>query len=110
MDPSYFSELTVRTCLPLARRFASIFLPPGVFMRVRKPCVFARLRRFGWNVLLGIRAPGRHGPRSTAGWPRQRPVAKTSVYQHPEGGSTESKSGQGAIEAQGRVLCAPLSC
>ena len=24
------------------------------FIRVKKPCVFARWRRFGWNVRLGI--------------------------------------------------------
>jgi len=25
--------------------------PPLVFMRTRKPCVFLRLRLFGWKVL-----------------------------------------------------------
>jgi hypothetical protein len=32
---------------PFARRRASTFRPPFVFMRSRKPCVFARRRRLG---------------------------------------------------------------
>jgi hypothetical protein len=35
---------------PFARRRFSTFRPPFVFMRSRKPCVFARRRRLGWNV------------------------------------------------------------
>jgi hypothetical protein len=31
-------------------------LPPWVFMRVRNPCVFDRLRRLGWNVRLGMKS------------------------------------------------------
>ena len=46
-DRTYRSELTVRTCRPFARRAASTRLPPGVFILARKPCVFARRRRFG---------------------------------------------------------------
>jgi hypothetical protein len=36
---------------PLARRRLSTFRPALVFMRSRKPCVFFRRLRFGWNVL-----------------------------------------------------------
>jgi hypothetical protein len=47
-----FTETLLR---PLARRREITFLPPWVFMRVRKPCVFDRLRRLGWNVRLGMK-------------------------------------------------------
>src|SRR6266705_95046 len=47
-----FTETLLR---PLARRRESTLLPPWVFMRVRKPCVFDRLRRLGWNVRLGMK-------------------------------------------------------
>ena len=40
---------------PLARRRDITFLPPWVFMRVRKPCFLLRLRRLGWNVRLGMK-------------------------------------------------------
>jgi hypothetical protein len=43
----YFSELTVSSCLPFARRLASTLLPPGVFILARKPWVLARRRRLG---------------------------------------------------------------
>jgi len=36
--------------LPLARRRASVFFPPGVFIRTRKPWDLARLRFFGLYV------------------------------------------------------------
>ena len=45
-----FTETRLR---PLARRREITFLPPWVFMRVRNPCIFDRLRRLGWNVRLG---------------------------------------------------------
>ena len=35
---------------PRRRRAAMILRPPTVLMRLRKPCVFALLRRFGWYV------------------------------------------------------------
>jgi hypothetical protein len=38
---------TVSRLRPLARRRLSTFRPPFVFMRSRKPCVFARRRRLG---------------------------------------------------------------
>jgi hypothetical protein len=38
---------TVSRLRPLARRRLSTFRPPLVFMRSRKPCVFARRRRLG---------------------------------------------------------------
>ena len=44
---SYLSELTVSTCRPFARRAERMRRPPGVFIRVRKPCFFARRRLFG---------------------------------------------------------------
>ena len=47
-----FTETLLR---PLARRREITFLPPWVFMRVRNPCVFTRLRRLGWNVRLGMK-------------------------------------------------------
>jgi hypothetical protein len=47
-----FTETRFR---PLARRRDITFLPPWVFMRVRKPCFLLRLRRFGWNVRLGMK-------------------------------------------------------
>ena len=46
-----FTETRFR---PLARRREITFLPPWVFMRVRKPCFLLRLRRLGWNVRLGM--------------------------------------------------------
>jgi hypothetical protein len=47
-----FTETRFR---PLARRRDSTFWPPWVFMRVRNPCFLLRLRRFGWNVRLGMK-------------------------------------------------------
>ena len=47
-----FTETRFR---PLARRREMTFLPPWVFMRVRKPCFLLRLRRLGWNVRLGMK-------------------------------------------------------
>ena len=38
---------TVSRLRPFARRRFSVFRPPGVFIRSRKPCVLARRRRFG---------------------------------------------------------------
>jgi hypothetical protein len=35
---------------PFARRRFNTFRPPGVLMRSRNPCVFARRRVFGWYV------------------------------------------------------------
>ena len=46
-------QVSPRPLRPLARRREITFLPPWVFMRVRNPCVFDRLRRLGWNVRLG---------------------------------------------------------
>jgi hypothetical protein len=42
---------------PLARRRAMIERPARVRMRIRKPCVLARLRLFGWNVRFTTTAP-----------------------------------------------------
>ena len=39
---------------PRARRRESTLRPPWVFMRCRKPCVFERWRRLGWNVRFGM--------------------------------------------------------
>ena len=41
------TRYTVSRLRPFARRRLSTFRPPFVFMRSRKPCVFARRRRFG---------------------------------------------------------------
>lgn len=41
---------TARRLRPLARRAAMTARPPRVFMRVRKPCVRARLTLEGWYV------------------------------------------------------------
>jgi hypothetical protein len=46
-----FTETRLR---PLARRRDSTARPLLVFMRERKPCVFERRRRLGWNVRFGI--------------------------------------------------------
>jgi hypothetical protein len=48
-----FTETRLR---PLARRRDKTFWPPWVFMRVRNPCFFDRLRRLGWNVRLGMKS------------------------------------------------------
>jgi hypothetical protein len=40
---------------PLARRRDNTAAPLLVFMRVRNPCFFERLRRFGWKVRLGMK-------------------------------------------------------
>lgn len=47
------SSLTVNLWRPFARRRESTARPSLLFMRARNPCVFARLRLLGWNVLLG---------------------------------------------------------
>lgn len=47
-----YSLLTVRRLRPLARRRFNTSRPFFVLMRTRNPCVFARWRVFGWNVLL----------------------------------------------------------
>ena len=39
-----------RTFLPFLRRAARTLRPFFELMRARKPCTFARLRVFGWNV------------------------------------------------------------
>lgn len=39
---------------PLARRRDRTAWPLLVFIRWRKPCVFERRRRLGWNVRLGM--------------------------------------------------------
>ena len=46
-----FTETRLR---PLARRRDSTARPLLVFIRERKPCVFERRRRLGWNVRFGI--------------------------------------------------------
>jgi hypothetical protein len=46
-----FTETRLR---PLARRRDNTARPLLVFMRERKPCVFERRRRLGWNVRFGI--------------------------------------------------------
>src|ERR1019366_6271978 len=38
----------------MARRREMTACPSAVFMRVRKPCVLARRRLFGWKVRFGI--------------------------------------------------------
>jgi len=53
-DPGYLSELTVSFLRPCARRREITACPSAVFMRVRKPCVLARRRLFGWKVRFGI--------------------------------------------------------
>jgi len=47
-----FTETRLR---PLARRRESTWAPLLVFIRVRNPCFFERLRRFGWKVRLGMK-------------------------------------------------------
>src|SRR5258708_15077235 len=49
-----FTETLLR---PLARRREMTARPLLVFIRVRKPCVFERWRRFGWNVRFGMKSP-----------------------------------------------------
>jgi hypothetical protein len=51
---NYLSELTVSFLRPRARRREITARPSEVFMRVRKPCFFARFRLFGWKVRFGI--------------------------------------------------------
>jgi hypothetical protein len=47
-----FTETLLR---PFARRREITARPLFVFIRVRNPCVFERLRRLGWNVRLGMK-------------------------------------------------------
>ena len=47
-----FTETRLR---PLARRRDNTAAPLLVFMRVRNPCFFERLRRLGWKVRLGMK-------------------------------------------------------
>src|SRR3989442_15471030 len=42
---------------PFARRREITARPLLVFIRVRKPCVFERRRRLGWNVRFGMKSP-----------------------------------------------------
>jgi len=56
MDYSLKPGFTETRLRPLARRRDRTFWPPWVFMRVRKPCFFDRLRRLGWNVRLGMKS------------------------------------------------------
>ncbi len=44
---------------PLRRRAARTARPARVLMRTRNPCVFLRLRLFGWNVRFTVLSPGR---------------------------------------------------
>jgi hypothetical protein len=48
-----FTETRLR---PLARRRDNTLAPLLVFIRVRNPCFFERLRRLGWNVRLGMKS------------------------------------------------------
>jgi len=41
---------------PFALRREMTARPPWVFIRVRKPCVFERRRRLGWNVRFGMKS------------------------------------------------------
>ncbi len=50
--------LTETRLRPLARRRDSTARPLLVFMRERKPCVFERRRRLGWNVRFGMTKNG----------------------------------------------------
>ncbi len=79
--------LTVNRLRPLARRRFSTCRPPGLAMRVRKPCVRFRRRLLGWYVRF-IRSPQRsvEPPRGRAfhAWlppvcqfARRNPVLKT---------------------------------
>jgi hypothetical protein len=56
-----YSSDVVRRLRPLARRRLSMLRPALVSMRVRNPCVLARLRRDGWYVrfILGYGCLGR---------------------------------------------------
>jgi hypothetical protein len=47
-----FTETRLR---PFARRRDNTAAPLLVFMRVRNPCFFERLRRLGWKVRLGMK-------------------------------------------------------
>jgi hypothetical protein len=81
---------TLTRARPLRRRAASIARPARVRMRSLNPCVFARLRLFGWNVRLLTETPDtrhrssaptirRHHHGVTNHWTR---LARTPV-QHP---------------------------
>ena len=50
LNDLYGQTYTARRLRPLARRAAMTERPPRVFMRVRKPCVRARLTFDGWYV------------------------------------------------------------
>ena len=52
-----YDDETVSRLRPLARRRLSTSRPFLVAIRVRKPCVLARWRRFGWKVRFMIRDP-----------------------------------------------------
>ena len=45
---------TVKRTRPLARRRAKTLRPSADAIRARKPCLFTRLRLWGWNVLFII--------------------------------------------------------
>lgn len=43
-------DQTLRRLRPLRRRRLITVRPPGVLIRLRKPCLFLRFRLWGWNV------------------------------------------------------------
>lgn len=51
---SSFSSETVSFFLPLALLAANTFLPSGLAIRVRNPCLLVLFRLEGWNVLFVI--------------------------------------------------------
>src|ERR687896_2011435 len=75
---------------PLARRRAMIERPARVRIRIRKPCVLARLRLFGWKVRFTTTAPN---PVEAEGRQRQgaENAPKDDGTGHPRTSSTRPR-------------------
>jgi len=61
-----------------------------VFIRVRKPCVFERRRRFGWNVRLGMKNPALLSSTTANEWRKSINDSGRNGKPQPDGQSFES--------------------
>jgi hypothetical protein len=94
---------TLTRARPLRRRAASIARPARVRMRSLNPCVFARLRLFGWNVRLLTETPDtrhrssaptirRHHHGVTNHWDKVSAHARTASGQRHIAGDVQSQT------------------
>ena len=79
------NDQTASRFRPRRRRAAMTLRPPTVLMRLRKPCVFALLRRFGWYVRFMKLLYYRHlrNPREYIRSPRSHPALQGKARPPP---------------------------